>query len=827
MANITGTSGNDTRVGTSNMDDIINRDGDPPGFPGTRGNDFLFGYGGADFIYGGPHNDQLFGGTGNDRLFGGTGNDLLKGGVNNDLLNGGLGTDTADYSTVSIDPPGPVGPILTIGATAGVTVNLNMQGVAQNTGGAGLDMLVGIENLIGTNFNDTLTGNGAKNVLSGLDGDDTLDGRGGIDTASYATATAGVVVGIDTSPEGNEGVPQNTGGAGTDTLSGIENLRGGTRNDTLLGDGAANTFWGFAGGDELPQVEIEIDRDAIARYALNVTDVQEMVEAAVGGIEATELLDGARRFPVMLWLPVDVRRTTDALATLTVVAPGGERVPLDRIARIHETRTPEAVTHENAERRQSEDQRTDGQQRAARTGHQVEHRRRTLVVATRLQTHRNCSRDLVQLRRIRKDGAKLPPRIGGSVRSRHRLETHDLGLRPPSLFRASCERGCHPTLSLQRHEGIPCLEPDLHDATFQLPAISRVRRIASELLVGPGGDARESGFAGASPHAFQVSYAQAAVQVVGGALRQRERLWLEVECQRDRQGGLGCLGHIRIRQRVREAATRLWRTLVERGDPSEDLGQPGPISDGERPLVDGAVHVADFREQIADLERERSAVADGGPAASQHVERPLIAERTCVRLRDLSVVGMTPVGGEPAFGLGHHRVGRIGLDQQAEVQGHHLGVRGASEVCPDDRTKLACLILRPQHPLEREDRPRRGRVDFQETAQRGLGTREVTAGLERGGLELRLALRVPTPPHLRAPRSGGERERRRHHGNLSHRGASAREGARFRRSKYSSTSWRTAGVRLRICSPSGSSYCMSPSCSADSGTTSVRSNSPA
>ena len=181
MANITGTSGNDTRVGTSGMDDIINRDGDPQGFPGTRGNDVLFGYGGADFIYGGPHNDQLFGGTGNDRLFGGTGNDLLKGGVNNDLLNGGLGTDTADYSTVSIDPPGPVGPILTIGATAGVTVNLNMQGVAQNTGGAGLDMLVGIENLIGTNFNDTLTGSAGNNVLLGLVGNDTLNAGAGTD----------------------------------------------------------------------------------------------------------------------------------------------------------------------------------------------------------------------------------------------------------------------------------------------------------------------------------------------------------------------------------------------------------------------------------------------------------------------------------------------------------------------------------------------------------------------------------------------------------------------------------------------------------------------
>jgi cobalt-zinc-cadmium resistance protein CzcA len=99
------------------------------------------------------------------------------------------------------------------------------------------------------------------------------------------------------------------------------------------------------------QVEIDIDRDAIARYALNVTDVQEMVEAAVGGIEATELLDGAKRFPVMLWLPVDVRRTTDALSALTIVAPGGERVPLDRLAAIREARTPEAITHEDAERR--------------------------------------------------------------------------------------------------------------------------------------------------------------------------------------------------------------------------------------------------------------------------------------------------------------------------------------------------------------------------------------------------------------------------------------------------------------------------------------------
>jgi cobalt-zinc-cadmium resistance protein CzcA len=99
------------------------------------------------------------------------------------------------------------------------------------------------------------------------------------------------------------------------------------------------------------QVEVQIDREAIARYALNVTDVQALVEAAVGGIQATELLDGAKRFPVMLRLFSDVHRDSEALSALTIVAPGGERIPLDRVASIREMRTPEAVTHENAERR--------------------------------------------------------------------------------------------------------------------------------------------------------------------------------------------------------------------------------------------------------------------------------------------------------------------------------------------------------------------------------------------------------------------------------------------------------------------------------------------
>ena len=51
------------------------------------------------------------------------------------------------------------------------------------------------------------------------------------------------------------------------------------------------------------QIQLDIDRARIARYGLNVTDVREVVETAVGGMEASEVLDGARRFPVVVRYP--------------------------------------------------------------------------------------------------------------------------------------------------------------------------------------------------------------------------------------------------------------------------------------------------------------------------------------------------------------------------------------------------------------------------------------------------------------------------------------------------------------------------------------------
>ena len=225
---------------------------------GTNFNDALAGNGVTNVLSGLAGNDIVAGAAGNDQLVGGDGNDLLNGGVGNDLLNGGSGVDTADYGTFIIG--GQAVP----GATAGVTVNLNLTG-AQNTGGAGTDTLVSIENLTGSNFNDTLTGSSANNVLTGrtgndtllgglgndtLQGDsgnDTLNGGAGIDTASYTTATAGVEVNLIL-----QGFAQNTGGAGVDTLVSIENLTGSNFNDTLNSDPTADsTLNGGAGNDTL------------------------------------------------------------------------------------------------------------------------------------------------------------------------------------------------------------------------------------------------------------------------------------------------------------------------------------------------------------------------------------------------------------------------------------------------------------------------------------------------------------------------------------------------------------------------------------------------
>ncbi len=99
------------------------------------------------------------------------------------------------------------------------------------------------------------------------------------------------------------------------------------------------------------ELQIAIDRTQIARYGLNVADVRQVVETVVGGTEVTEVLDGPRRFPVVVRLPDELRANTEAIGAVLLTGRRGERVPLARVARITETQAPEAINHENAERR--------------------------------------------------------------------------------------------------------------------------------------------------------------------------------------------------------------------------------------------------------------------------------------------------------------------------------------------------------------------------------------------------------------------------------------------------------------------------------------------
>ena len=146
-------------------------------------------------------------------------------------------------------------------ASAAVTVDL-VGGTAHGTApgdvaNVGTDTFTGVSRVIGSNFNDTITGDGNNNVLEGGPGNDTMDGGGGSDTASYVHAGGGVTVDL------NNSGPQNTGGAGTDTLTNFENLLGSDFNDKLTGNGnsvlegrgGADLIIGQSGGADVASYE--------------------------------------------------------------------------------------------------------------------------------------------------------------------------------------------------------------------------------------------------------------------------------------------------------------------------------------------------------------------------------------------------------------------------------------------------------------------------------------------------------------------------------------------------------------------------------------------
>ena len=99
------------------------------------------------------------------------------------------------------------------------------------------------------------------------------------------------------------------------------------------------------------QVEIVVDRKAIARHKINVSDVNEIIETAVGGKVATTVVDGQMRFAVLVRFPEEKRGDIASIERILVPSPEGPRVPLGQLAEIREVEAPAQISRENGMRR--------------------------------------------------------------------------------------------------------------------------------------------------------------------------------------------------------------------------------------------------------------------------------------------------------------------------------------------------------------------------------------------------------------------------------------------------------------------------------------------
>lgn len=98
-------------------------------------------------------------------------------------------------------------------------------------------------------------------------------------------------------------------------------------------------------------LEIELDRDQIARYGLNIADVLEVVKIAIGGDEATDVLEGQRRFAIFVRLKEDYRNQVEKLNDILIAAPVGGRIPLGQLATLKLSSGDSVIDRENSLRR--------------------------------------------------------------------------------------------------------------------------------------------------------------------------------------------------------------------------------------------------------------------------------------------------------------------------------------------------------------------------------------------------------------------------------------------------------------------------------------------
>lgn len=97
-----------------------------------------------------------------------------------------------------------------------------------------------------------------------------------------------------------------------------------------------------------PYLELEIDRDQISRYGMNVVDVQDFIETAIGGMQLSTTVEGRERFPIRVRYAREYRDDPDAIANLQVPTPLGNYIPLGQLAKINYRPGPEMIRGENS-----------------------------------------------------------------------------------------------------------------------------------------------------------------------------------------------------------------------------------------------------------------------------------------------------------------------------------------------------------------------------------------------------------------------------------------------------------------------------------------------
>ena len=263
IMHLTGSANADILAGDFRNNTIKGGDGDDKIFGGPNpGNVSMTDVpSNADTLMGEGGNDRIFGGAGNDMLDGGAGNDMLNGGAGNDEMKGGAGSDMiyADAMDTVIDGYGVADDATTTDVdesmeedamdvdtlSYAMVDNEDEEGITTALAGT----ITNIENIVGSDYDDTLTGDDQSNVIEGGAGRDTLvGGEGdGVDTLSYENSDDWVRVTLND----NAAASTSRGHARGDTATGFENVTGSAYDDELTGNDGSNVLKGLAGDDEI------------------------------------------------------------------------------------------------------------------------------------------------------------------------------------------------------------------------------------------------------------------------------------------------------------------------------------------------------------------------------------------------------------------------------------------------------------------------------------------------------------------------------------------------------------------------------------------------